>query len=304
MIQLNIIPIVMYQEKEADAVKYFKNTKDYNVRHIPFARTTTKLQDLLGITNASLFNHAEAMIKTDLLYLMTGPKRRSFVIPLHVDRPLAKFGVVFIENGVVKREIIFEKLYKRIDFGLFLNDTSSNSSFDAQILHYFKDLDLKEKVSIISNSIIEESEKSNQLVDKVLQSDLGRFYFKGFATSEFSVENIMFYEEVMNFKNMKKAKSYDVENQIQRAEEMIETYLKPSSIMQLNTTDEFLQNVSNSFEVIKKGNVDEIDKLFDEVLGDTKVVLSDTYSRFVFSRYFSEYQKSLNSTNQSINYLI
>jgi tyrosine-protein phosphatase YwqE len=76
MIQMNTIPVIVHQERDEVAIKYFKNTKDMNVCHIPYAKTTTKLQGLLGINNASLYNHAEAMIKTDLLNLMIGPKKK------------------------------------------------------------------------------------------------------------------------------------------------------------------------------------------------------------------------------------
>jgi RNAse (barnase) inhibitor barstar len=304
MLQLNTIPVIVHQEREKDALKYFDITKDLNVCHIPFAKTTTKLQELLEINNASLYNHAEAMIKTDLLNLMVGPKKRNFTVPLSVSNPFSKFGIIFIENGVVKREVIFSKLFKRIDFGLFLNDVSSCTKFDPQILNYFKSLELKDKVSIISNSIgVLEQSNSDKDVTKVIQSDLGRFYFKAFATSEYSIENISFYEQVSMYKSMKNSKIEDLSLQIAKIDEMFETFLKPSSIMQLNTTDEKISNAIEKYNGIKEGKVENLETLFDEILGDIMVVLEDTYMRFKISRYHQEYQKSLKST-QTINYLI
>jgi hypothetical protein len=305
MIQMNTIPVIVHQQSEEDALKYFAKTKDLNVCHIPYAKTTTKLQDLLGINNASLYNHAEAMIKTDLLNLMLGPKKRNFTIPLNVSNPLSKFGIIFIENGTVKREVIFSKLYKRIDFGLFLNDVSSYSTLDLQILNYFKSLELKEKVSIISDSIVYlDQKKSEKDVKSVIQSDLGRFYFKAFATSEYSIENISFYEQVSILKSMKNSKNEDLSIQIEKIEKIFETFLKPSSIMQLNTTDEKISGAVKEFQEIKEGKVEKIENLFDDILVDIMVVLEDTYMRFQVSRYHQEYQKSLKSTTQTINYLI
>jgi hypothetical protein len=309
MIQMNTIPVIVHQQSEEDALKYFSKTKDMNVCHIPYAKTTTKLQDLLGINNASLYNHAEAMIKTDLLNLMIGPKKRNFTIPLNVSNPLSKFGIIFVENGIVKREVIFSKLYKRIDFGLFLNDMSTTtlSTFDPQILHYFPKLDFKEKVSIITNSLEMEhdsNKKNTKEVEKIIQSDLGRFYFKAFATSEYSIENISFYEQVLLFKEMKNSKSYELSAQIEKIEEMFETFLKPSSIMQLNTTEKNISVAKKNLEEIKNGKEEDIDKIFDEILVDVMAVLEDTYSRFRFSRYKTEFEKAQQSSNQTINYLI
>jgi hypothetical protein len=304
MIQMNTFPVIVHQERDEVAIKYFKNTKDLNVCHIPFAKTSTKLQELLGIDNASLYNHAEAMIKTDLLNLMIGPKKRNFTIPLNVSNPFSKFGIIFVENGAVKREVIFSKLYKRIDFGMFLNDVSSYSTFDSKILQYFKDFQssLKEKVSILPTH--EMDTKNLKKISSIVQSDLGRFYFKAFATSEYSIENISFYEQVMVFKNMKNSKSYELSAHIEKIEEMFETFLKPSSIMQLNTTDEMIYVAVKGYQEIKEGKVENIENLFDDILGDIMVVLEDTYSRFKFSRYCTEYEKALSSTNQTINYLI
>jgi hypothetical protein len=306
---MNTIPVIVHQQLEEDALKYFDKSNDLNVNHIPYAKTSTKLQELLGINNASLFNHAEAMIKTDLLNLMIGPKKRSFTLPLNVSNPLSKFGIIFIENGIVKREVIFSKLYKRIDFGLFLNDMSNSSlaTFDPQILHFFPKLDFKEKVSIITNSLDlekDKNEKQTKEVEKIIQSDLGRFYFKAFATSEYSIENISFYEQVLLFKEMKNSKSYELSLQIEKIEEMIETFLKPSSIMQLNTTEKNILTLLEKFEEIKKGNEEKIDLVFDEILVDVMAVLEDTYSRFRYSRYQMEFEKAQQSSNQTINYLI
>jgi hypothetical protein len=196
-------------------------------------------------------------------------------------------------------------LYKRIDFGLFLNDVSSYSTFDPQILNYFKSLELKEKVSIISDSIVHlDQKKSEKDVKSVIQSDLGRFYFKAFATSEYSIENISFYEQVSIFKNMKNSKNEDLSAQIEKIEEIFETFLKPSSIMQLNTTDEKISGAVKEFQEMKEGKVEEIENLFDDILVDIMVVLEDTYMRFQVSRYHQEFQKSLKSTTQTINYLI
>jgi hypothetical protein len=305
-IQLNVIPIIIHQEDPKDAMKYMEKCKDLNVKILPFARTTEKLQRLLDISSASLYNHAEAMVKTNALQLMNGPKKRFFTIPFTVINPFSKFGIVFFENGIVKRQVIFSKLYKRIDFGLFVNDTKETSTFDPQILQYFKGLELKEKTSIIyKTNESEEKRKSVKKVEQVLQSDLGRFYFKAYATSEFSVENILFYEEVMNFKNMKNSKTFEISKQIEKAATMIQIFLTKDSIMEVNTNDTIVEAILGKLQEFKNDtNEQGIDSLFDELLKDIVSVLEDTFSRFIFSHYHQEYQKGLTSTNQIINYLI
>ena len=70
-IKLNTLPIIFHQEKDETACKAMDNATDLNVKYIPFCKVTKELQNLLGIGSASMGNHMEAMVKSNVLGLMS-----------------------------------------------------------------------------------------------------------------------------------------------------------------------------------------------------------------------------------------
>jgi len=70
-IKLNTLPIIFHQENELDAKKTMENAKDLNVNYIPYCKTTKELQKALGIGNASMGSHMEAMVKANMIGLVS-----------------------------------------------------------------------------------------------------------------------------------------------------------------------------------------------------------------------------------------
>jgi hypothetical protein len=300
MIQMNTIPIIVHQQNEKEIENYIKKCKDENVSNLIYARTDAKLQKLLNIKTASFKSHMGALWKEISVII---EKKRTLSIPLNVINPFTEFGVFFFEKGIVRREVIYAKLQKRVDFGLFLNDTYS--SFNPDILNYFKGLDIHQRKSIeISSKILEKKFENHSEVEKFLSTEMGRYYFKAFAFNEFSIENVLFYEKVLNFKNMKNCKSFEPSQQLMEAKEIIEQFLKQGAIMELNTTKEKMTKVNDYMKIIEEEKKTDYDDLFDGVLIDALGVLGDTYSRFKKSKYFKECEINQKSQDHVVNYLI
>ena len=106
---------------------------------------------------------------------------------------MASFCVLFIENGSIKKKVVYATLSKRLDFGLFLNDIDSTktTAFDPKILQHFPNLDWKNEIQMkkknpqifkkVQNSGIY---KQINMKDEVLESDGVKFYLKSFLTNQ------------------------------------------------------------------------------------------------------------------------
>ena len=125
---------------------------------------------------------------------------------------------------------------------------------------------------INSNGIkIPESE-----LGEILENEKYRKFFKTFATREYSVENIVFYEEVKKFKKLN-----EEERKI-RSLEMIEIFLNTESMLEINTTAELTKEILRNVEESKED-------LFDKMLSDlTFGTISNSYDRFLFSDLYQE----------------
>jgi hypothetical protein len=308
LLKLNTIPLIFHQEPEKDAKKGIQSSKDLNVNLLPYCKTSRELQKAVGVGTASIGSHMEAMVKGDMVGLVLGKKKRTLSIPVKVQNPLSQFGVVIIENGQIKKKIVYSTLHKRIDFGLFLNDignsfVSTESIVKAQ--QYFPNVQIGSN-PFESLEKVEIKEEEMSLREKILSDELGRFYFKAHATNEFSVENILIIEETLNMKSMSFQKDFKKEEQFHKLIQIYETFLNPkSAIMQVNITETLAKEIKDLIETLKeKGleNHENLNDVLDEVVQDVKAnCLSDTFSRFLQSRYYEEYTKG---TSNAMTYLI
>eukprot|EP01080_Neovahlkampfia_damariscottae_P002737 gene2737-4146_t len=104
-------------------------------------------------------------------------------------------------------------------------------------------------------------------------------YFKLFATKEFSVENIVFYEEVIEFRGIE-----DKKKRLERINEMMETFFTSDSIYEINTSRKIISGLKEGMD-----NENVSSDFFDRVLCDvTQTNLSDTFQRFRFSELYKE----------------
>eukprot|EP01080_Neovahlkampfia_damariscottae_P011454 gene11454-4619_t len=307
-LKLNTLPIIFHQENENDAKKAMERSKDLNVKYIPFCKTTRELQRALGISSASMGNHMEAAIKSDLLGLVVGPKRRNFTIPVKVINPFSQFGVISIESGVVKKKVVYSTLHKRLDFGLFLNDVGSNLISPkkvSKLMRTFPDV-VSEEIKVIDESEEKRPIEEWSEIEKVLSDELGRYYFKAHATNEYSVENVLVYEEVSMFKGMPLQKDFKKENQIKKAKEIYNTFLTTNSFLQLNITDELGNEYKKRIEQLEKSTDNNIDisDLFEDLMIEVRCgVIKDTFARFKLSRYFQEYKNGEHG-EKTMTYLV
>ena len=234
-------------------------------------------------------------------------------IPLNVTNPLSQFGVISFVDGLVKKKVVFSSLHQRLDFGLFTNEigaTLASSDRISELKKYFPELlSTKMEIKEIKESKKEEKDteeiKKWSVIEKLLSDELGRYYFKAHATNEFSVENVIIYEEVAEFKGMIIQPNFKIENQIEKAKEIYDTFLKKNSILELNITRSLAKEYEESIKKLDDSDAIEaddlnnfFDKLIDEIGGG---VLVDTYSRFLKSSYYTDYKNSNDSS--TITYL-
>jgi hypothetical protein len=314
LLKLNTIPIIIHQEDDEIAAQYMENSKDLNVKHLFYAKTTKSLQDQIGIASASLFSHIGSIIKSNMLGLMVGEKKRFFRMPHNVINPLSQFGVITIFKDHVKRKIIYSTLHKRVDFGLVLQQEGAFSSISddylSKILKYFPSYDFKKDFQRINSKLnLNEKQKDSKLkLSDFLNNDLGRYFLKGFAVSEFSIENLLLYEEVLKFKEMKESSTFNFAEQLKLAKHILSYYLTENSIMQVNIPIQSAHDVENqlkSYEKEKHSKYEDFEEIFDDIILDVQNnCLSDTFSRFKLSKYRKEYETFMNSEEQTINYFV
>ena len=109
-------------------------------------------------------------------------------------------------------------------------------------------------------------------------------YFKLFATKEYSVENIVFFEEVQMYKELNE------EKRIERGKSIMENFFQFDSVNEINTSRKYVIEMKNK---IKEGEENFSKDFFDSVLLDViQTNLSDTFQRFKFSELFREMKQN------------
>ena len=102
-------------------------------------------------------------------------------------------------------------------------------------------------------------------------------YFKLYATHEFSVENVIFWEEVQNYKKLKEKERNE------NADKIIDAFMKDDSIYEINTTQKLIKQMEEE----KKKECHE--EIFDPIVKDVKNTnMMDTYQRFLSSALYKE----------------
>ena len=85
-----------------------------------------------------------------------------------------------------------------------MNDVGSNLSSSEQVSKLMKMFPyvLSSKLEQIEEPLGDGHKREWSEIEKILSDEIGRYYFKAHATNEYSVENILLYEEISNFKGM------------------------------------------------------------------------------------------------------
>jgi hypothetical protein len=121
---------------------------------------------------------------------------------------------------------------------------------------------------------------------KTLKDEEKRKLFLEYAKTEYSDENIRFWEDVQIFKSLE-----DLEMKLDKMEEINEKYLTVGSTFEINSTSDLLNDVKTKvFECLKENSANQ--ELFDELLKDIiGGILNDTFSRFRFHESYLNFKQ-------------
>ncbi|KAJ3445407.1 double hit isoform b [Anaeramoeba flamelloides] len=108
-------------------------------------------------------------------------------------------------------------------------------------------------------------------------------FFMNFLKSQYNEENLLFYNEVINFKQLE-----NNEELTEKAEEIFNNFIKTDSKMQININGMTRGNIQTRME---SNNISS--DLFNEAQNQIYLLmLNDPYTRFLDSSYYEELQKT------------
>eukprot|EP01080_Neovahlkampfia_damariscottae_P007434 gene7434-11757_t len=137
-----------------------------------------------------------------------------------------------------------------------------------------------------SNFIQEPLKKKKYTLEEILEDPKLRKFFKTFSTREYSVENVIFYEEVEKYKKLSEKKRRG------RSCDIIKLFIESDSTYEINTTAKLKKKV---LESLHEAKVD----LFDVILKDlVQETMSNIYCRFILSEL---HRDMINSTMDKSN---
>lgn len=126
-------------------------------------------------------------------------------------------------------------------------------------------------------------------MDAVLEHKLASTFLKQYCVREWSTENILFLEQVREFKKLK-----NQEDKLKYSNIIYDTFLSNNASLELNTNKRKKDEV---LERIKKSNNDSMvqisSEIFNDVEGDIHELMIDTWTRFVESDLFPKMRDSL-----------
>eukprot|EP01080_Neovahlkampfia_damariscottae_P007280 gene7280-11598_t len=125
--------------------------------------------------------------------------------------------------------------------------------------------------------------------DAFINSKEGKILFKKYAKKEWSLENILFYEEVEKYK---KSKNFRFAKK--RAEEILSNYIETGSNLEINISGDVRKLTKKKIRNFKDYK-SEYKCIFDEAIKETKRNMRDTYSRIRRTLEFSKWKMSTNA---------
>ena len=149
-----------------------------------------------------------------------------------------------------------------------------------QLFPNFKELDETAKKYYFSsnNHLVFTKQKNEITLETVLLNQKLRPYFRAHVVNERSVENIIFFEAVQEFKNTK-----DEDKRKKLAQEIVSNFLERSSFFEINVDDSTKQKVKTMIN--EKGPCIDV---FSSLEIEIENVMSDSFHRFMKTPLFSE----------------
>ena len=115
-------------------------------------------------------------------------------------------------------------------------------------------------------------------INDVLENLEFRGYFKAHLKKEWCSENMVFYEEIEEYKKL------EFEERKVKSLEMVEQFFSTASILEINTS----QTLKNDVLKLTKEGEAPLD-LFDEIIGDlTSNMLLDSFKRFKKTQLYAK----------------
>eukprot|EP01080_Neovahlkampfia_damariscottae_P001462 gene1462-12081_t len=162
----------------------------------------------------------------------------------------------------------FEALYPKefIELTLSMLDVPHKRPTTGEILKKLQEMkkltdDSKSRSNENGTSLVKIQEGWNKKQKEIMGNDIYRQYLKEFLRTEFSVEGILFYEDVMKFKELKSSEKF------KKAQQIISCYLSAKSKLQVNVNSKKIKHVSNELKNQIENQQEIKDSLFDDALG-------------------------------------
>jgi hypothetical protein len=118
--------------------------------------------------------------------------------------------------------------------------------------------------------------------DAFINTKKGREIFKKFAKQEWSLENILFYEQIDKYKKIKIVKVSK-----KRANEILANFIEPGSVLEVNLAADVRKSTKNKVINFKK---DDYKDIFDDAIKETKRNMRDTFGRIRKTEAFQNWK--------------
>jgi hypothetical protein len=126
-------------------------------------------------------------------------------------------------------------------------------------------------------------DKDKSEIEQFVENPLFRRYFKVYCTRELSVESLLFYECVVEYKKL------DMDRRLQVIPKIYDLFFARNSIYELNVTNKIVNECTEKLET--DGATDD---LFDELVIQVIMNLRDAFKRFQRSAIYIEAKNQLN----------
>ena len=120
------------------------------------------------------------------------------------------------------------------------------------------------------------TKKKKLTIFEILENPKYRKFFKTFATREYAIENILFYEEVQRFKDLN-----ENERKI-RFLDIMDLFIDCSSEFSINTSKKLIDKMK---EKVEDCPCEMFDEILDNLIAET---LSNVYYNFLVSNLYEE----------------
>jgi hypothetical protein len=208
-------------------------------------------------------------------------------------------GVFVIHDEKVVSEFRKKRKHQRFDVARIVIDTDGfgidvhTSVFECETPKKTKTIEKSQSLKNLRKSISFSKKSSfrtkNLELDEVLNNKTYFKYFKLHATSEYSVENLVFYEEVNKYKKMGESQRKE------RSKQMVDVFFASDSVYQINTTKSFIDQINEGLET---SDVELFDSLLKDVIQSN---LLDMFRRFMMTE---RYQQMIEGKKKSKFYLL